>query len=79
MGLFLGTSLGARNANSALWMLGSTEIKPGGLLVQEAVMQAVHVLNTVTVPMGLQMLGLDAGRDAYDCECNGWYVLIDQT
>ena len=28
---------------------------------QEAVMQAVHVLNTVTVPMGLQ-LGTDSGK-----------------
>ena len=28
---------------------------------KEAVMQAVHVLNTVTVPMGLQ-LGTDSGK-----------------
>ena len=28
------------------------------LCFQEAVMQAVHVLNTVTVPMGLQCPGL---------------------
>lgn len=44
------------------------------LCFQEAVMQAVHVLNTVTVPMGLQCPGL------YNCHItrkySGWVLMI---
>jgi len=45
---------------------------------QEAVMQAVHVLNTVTVPMGLQ-LGTDSGKGSGEgsADHTQWGVIYD--
>eukprot|EP00435_Cladocopium_sp_Y103_P027991 s2149_g6.t4 len=45
---------------------------------QEAVMQAVHVLNTVTVPMGLQM-GTDSGKGSGEgsADHTQWGVIYD--
>lgn len=45
---------------------------------QEAVMQAVHVLNTVTVPMGLQM-GTDSGKGSGEgsADHTQWAVIYD--